>query len=174
MWRQAQYLEMKENSVLSLEKYPFTRRSDEEKKGSRSLDQIARTFSLFVCAPPPWWHHLTSSFPFSKAAFLNSSPCAPLWIFCISLFVNTPDSDNQLIRSALRAWTVLRLTCSLHGVHCSLLPEQGKSVEVYFTSEHSFMDLHCATSSRTDKSNIIHLCKYIQFKFSSRTLQCSF
>ncbi len=51
MWRQAQYLEMKENSVLSLEKYPFTRRSDEEKKGSRSLDQIARTFSLF--APPP-------------------------------------------------------------------------------------------------------------------------
>ncbi len=51
MWKQAQYLEMKENSVLSLQKYPFTRRSDEEKKGSRSLDQIARTFSLF--APPP-------------------------------------------------------------------------------------------------------------------------
>ncbi len=51
MWKQAQYLEMKENSVLSLQKYPFTRRSDEEeKKGSRSLDQIGRTFSLFV--PP--------------------------------------------------------------------------------------------------------------------------
>ncbi len=32
-------------------KIPVTRRSDEEKKGSRSLDQIARTFSLF--APPP-------------------------------------------------------------------------------------------------------------------------
>ncbi len=32
MWKQAQYLEMKENSVLSLQKYPFTRRSDEEKK----------------------------------------------------------------------------------------------------------------------------------------------
>ncbi len=31
-------------------KIPFTRRSDEEEKGSRSLDQIARTFSLF--APP--------------------------------------------------------------------------------------------------------------------------
>ncbi len=51
MWKQAQYVEMKENSVLSLQKYMFTRRSDEEKKGSRSLDQIARTFSLF--APPP-------------------------------------------------------------------------------------------------------------------------
>ncbi len=51
MWKQAQYVDMKENSVLSLQKYPFTRRSDEEKKGSRSLDQIARTFSLF--APPP-------------------------------------------------------------------------------------------------------------------------
>ncbi len=50
MWKQAQYLEMKEHSVLSLQKYPFTRRSDEEKKGSRSLDQIVRTFSLF--APP--------------------------------------------------------------------------------------------------------------------------
>ncbi len=38
----------------------------------------------------------------------------------MSLFVNTPDSDNQLVRSALRAWTVFRLTCSLHRVHCSL------------------------------------------------------
>ncbi len=32
-------------------KIPFTRRSDEKNKGSRSLDQIVRTFSLF--APPP-------------------------------------------------------------------------------------------------------------------------
>ncbi len=53
MWKQAQYVEMKENSVLSLQKYMFTRRSDEEKKGSRSLDQIARTFSLFAPPPPP-------------------------------------------------------------------------------------------------------------------------
>ncbi len=36
--------------LLFLQKYPFTKRLDEEKKGSRSLDQIARTFSLFV--PP--------------------------------------------------------------------------------------------------------------------------
>ncbi len=35
---------------------------------------------------------------------LNSSPRAPpLCIFCMSLFVNTPDSDNQLVRSALHA-----------------------------------------------------------------------
>ncbi len=38
----------------------------------------------------------------------------------MSLFVNTPDSDNQLVRSVLHAWTVFRLTCSLHRVHCSL------------------------------------------------------
>ncbi len=40
-------INVKKNLVLSLQKYLFTRRSDEEKK---SLDQIARTFSLF--APP--------------------------------------------------------------------------------------------------------------------------
>ncbi len=91
----------------------------------------------------------------------------------MSLLVNTPDSDNQLVRSALHEWTVFRLTCSLHRVHCSLLPEQGKAAEVYFTSEHSFMDLRCATSLRTDECDIIYVCKYIQFKFTSRTLQCT-
>ncbi len=35
--------------------------------------------------------------------------------------------------------------------------------EVYFISELSFMDLRSATSSRTDKCDIIYLCKYIQF-----------
>ncbi len=68
---------------------------------------------------------------------------------------------------------LFRLTCSLHSVHCSLLPEQGKAAEVYFTSEHSFMDLRCATSLRTDECDIIYVCKYIQFKFTSRTLQCT-
>ncbi len=91
----------------------------------------------------------------------------------MSLLVNTPDSDNQLVRSALHEWTVFRLTCSLHSVHFSLLPEQGKAAEVYFTSEHSFMDLRCATSLRTDECDIIYVCKYIQFKFTSRTLQCT-
>ncbi len=69
----------------------------------------------------------------------------------MSLLVNTPDSDNQLVRRELRAWTVFRLIWSLHRVLCSLLPEQGKSVEVYFTSEHSFTDLRCAASSHTDE-----------------------
>ncbi len=90
----------------------------------------------------------------------------------MSLLVNTPDSDNQLVRSALREWTVpidmLPTQCP-----CSLLPEQGKAAEVYFTSEHSFMDLRCATSLRTDECDIIYVCKYIQFKFTSRTLQCT-
>ncbi len=110
----------------------------------------------------------------TSAAVLNSSPRAPpLYIFFMSLLVNTPDSDNQLVRSALHEWTVFRLTCSLHSVHCSLLPEQGKAAEVYFTSEHSFMDLRCATSLRTDECDIIYVCKYIQFKLTSRTLQCT-
>ncbi len=69
---------------------------------------------------------------YTTSEVLNSSPRPPLCIFWMSLFVNTPDSDNQLVRSALHAWTVFRLTCSLHRVHCSLLPEQGKSAEVYF------------------------------------------
>ncbi len=55
----------------------------------------------------------------------------------------------------------------------SLLPEQGKSVEFYFISAHSFLDLLCATSSNKDECDIIYLCKYIQFKFTSRTHQCS-
>ncbi len=90
--------------------------------------------AYFICA----WHDLHQRF--------SIPPC----IFCMSLF-NTPDSDNQLVRSSLRAWTVFRLTCSLHRVHCSLLPEQGTYVVVYFTSEHSFMvcaaqRLHARTS----------------------------
>ncbi len=93
-----------------------------------------------------------------NAAVLNSSPRAPpLYIFFMSLLVNTPDSDNQLVRSALHEWTVFRLTCSLHSVHCSLLPEQGKAAEVYFTSEHSFMDLRCATSLRTDECDTVNI-----------------
>ncbi len=38
---------------------------------------------------------LTIPHRFSMAAVINSSPR-------VSLFVNTPDSDNQLVRSALR------------------------------------------------------------------------
>ncbi len=51
MWKQAQYLQMKEHSVLSLQKYPSQGVRMKKKKRSRSLEQIAHTFSLF--APPP-------------------------------------------------------------------------------------------------------------------------
>ncbi len=50
MWKQAQYLEMKENLVLSLQKYPFTRRSDEEKKRIKELGPD-RPYFQFVCTP---------------------------------------------------------------------------------------------------------------------------
>ncbi len=40
----------------------------------------------------------------SSAAVLNSSPrIPPLCIFCMSLFVNAPNSDHQHVRSELRA-----------------------------------------------------------------------
>ncbi len=67
----------------------------------------------------------------TKAAILNSSLRAPMLGIFACLFLT-----HQLVRSELCAWTVFRLTCSLHSVHCSLLPEQGKYVGVYFTSEH--------------------------------------
>ncbi len=51
------------------------------------------------------------------------------------LHVNTPDSDNQLVRSALHAWTVFRLTCSL-------LPEQGNPLK--FTSFRNIHSWICA------------------------------
>ncbi len=108
-----------------------------------------------------------------NAAVLNSSPRAPpLYIFFMSLLVNTPDSDNQLVRSALHEWTV---PIDMLPTQCPLLPTPwaGESRWSYFTSEHSFMDLRCATSLRTDECDIIYVCKYIQFKFTSRTLQCT-
>ncbi len=69
----------------------------------------------------------------------------------MSLFVNTPDSDNQLVRSALHAWTVFWLTWSLHRVHCSLLPEQGNPLKfTLFRNIHSWIcaaqRLHARTS----------------------------
>ncbi len=141
---------------------------------SRQTVGIVCHLRLRITTPTNYLVNSVATTTHLKAAVLNSSPRAPpLYIFFMSLLVNTPDSDNQLVRSALHEWTVFRLTCSLHSVHCSLLPEQGKAAEVYFTSEHSFMDLRCATSLRTDECDIIYVCKYIQFKFTSRTLQCT-
>ncbi len=48
----------------------------------------------------------------------------------------------------------------IHCVHCSLLPEQGKYVVVYFTSEHSFMvctaQRHQAQTSVTSYTSDIY------------------
>ncbi len=63
--------------------------------------------------------------------FLNDIPCSPAVpnssprIFSIFRLVNTPESDNQLVRRELRALTVFRLICSLHSVLCSQGLELG-------------------------------------------------
>ncbi len=95
MWKQAQYLQMKEHSVLSLHKYPFTRRSDEEEKRSRSLDQIARTFSLF--AHPP--KNVSTSRHWSEAT---------------DVFISCLDSHSDGTHSLLNKWcnpTFLQIWC---------------------------------------------------------------
>ncbi len=82
-------------------------------------------------------------------------PCSAHFACLCSL--NTPDSDHQLIRRKFHEWTVFRLTCSLHSVHCSLLPKHEKSVDVYFISELIYSLIYsriCATpaSSHTDET----------------------
>ncbi len=81
----------------------------------------------------------------SEFQSLRSVP-VPLRIFCMSLLVNTPDSDNQLIRSALRAWTVLWLTCSLYTV--SIAPYSlRREIRCSLLHFGTFIQgLRCATS----------------------------
>ncbi len=74
MWKQAQYLQMKENSVLSLQKYPFTRRSDEEKKRIKELGPD-RPYFQFVCAPPHFFAPPTDVIP--KEVFLIATLLCP-------------------------------------------------------------------------------------------------
>ncbi len=95
---------------------------------------LIQRFSTPVLAPPPRSAH-----------------------FACLCCLNTPDSDHQLIRRKFHEWTVFRLTCSLHSVHCSLLPKHEKSVDVYFTSELIYSLIYsriCATpaSSHTDET----------------------
>ncbi len=104
----------------------------------------------------------------------------PLCIFCMSLFVNTPDSDNQLVRSALHAWTVFRLTCSLHSVHCSLhsvhcslhrvhcslLPEQGNPLKfTLFRNIHSWI---CAAQRLHARTSVTSYTSVNIYNFNSR------
>ncbi len=86
----------------------------------------------------------------------------------MSLFVNTPDSDNQLVRSALRAWTVFRLTCSLHRVHCSL-----HSVHCSLHRVHcSLHSVHCSLHSVHCSLHRVH-CSLHRVHCSPHRVHCS-
>ncbi len=96
----------------------------------------------------------------SGSQFQSSRP--PLCIFCMSLFVNTPDSDNQLVRSALYAWTVFRLTCSLHR----LLPEQGNPLKfTLFRNIHSWI---CAAHRLHARTSVTSYTSVNIYNFNSR------
>ncbi len=120
---------------------------------------------------PPWLSHTANGRQRQsiKSEVLNSSPRAPpLCIFCLSLFVNTPDSDNQLVRSALRAWTVFRLTCSLHRVHCSL-----HSVHCSLHSVHcSLHRVHCSLHRVHCSLHSVH-CSLHRVHCSLHRVHCS-
>ncbi len=77
---------------------------------------------------------------YCNIAVLNSGP-HPTPSPHMSHLVNTPDSYNRLVRSELRAWTVFRLTCSLHSVHCS----PSREIRWKFTSLRNIHSWICAT-----------------------------
>ncbi len=100
-----------------------------------------------------------------NAAVLNSSPRAPpLYIFFMSLLVNTPDSDNQLVRSALHEWTVFRLTCSLHSVHCSL--SRGKPLK--FTSLQNIHSWICVAQHLYARTSVTSYTSVNIYNLNSR------
>ncbi len=99
----------------------------------------------------PWFKY------FKPFYFLK---CWWLWLTAEVLYSSPrpPYSDNQLVRSALHAWTVFWLTCSLHRVHCSLLPEQGKSI-------HSLI---CAAQRLHAQTSVTSYTSVNIYNFSSR------
>ncbi len=103
-----------------------------------------------------------------RTEVLYSSPRPPLLcIFCMSLF-NTPDSDNQLVRSVHFAWTVFRLTCSLHRVHCSL-----HSVHCSLHSVHcSLHRVHCSLHRAHCSLHRVH-CSLHRVHCSLHRVHCS-
>ncbi len=105
--------------------------------------------------------------------FQSSRP--PLCIFCMSLFVNTPDSDNQLVRSALHAWTVFRLTCSLHRVHCSLHSVHCSLHRVHCSLHRvhcSLHRVHCSLHSVHCSLHRVH-CSLHRVHCSLHSVHCS-
>ncbi len=71
---------------------------------------------------------------------INRGQVAFLSFLCFSTLVFNSSPNER---------TVFWLTCSLHSVHCSLLPKHGKSVEVYFTSGTFIHGFVLASSSHT-------------------------
>ncbi len=60
----------------------------------------------------------------------------------------------------------------IHSVHCSLLPEQGKSVVVYFTSEHSFKHRPVWHHILLIYKIVIHVSHtYMHFKWNKFTFE---
>ncbi len=102
------------------------------------------------------------------AEVLNSSPRAPpLCIFCMSLFVNTLDSDNRLVRTVFRLTCSLHsVHCSLHRVHCSLLPEQGNPLK--FTSFRNIHSWICATQRLHARTSVTSYTPVNIYNFYSR------
>ncbi len=96
-----------------------------------------------------------------RAEVLNSSPRAPsLCIFCMSLFVNTPDSDNQLVRSALHAWTV---NCDWHAPY-SL--SRGNPLKfTLFRNIHSWI---CAAQRLHARTSVTSYTSVNIYNFNSR------
>ncbi len=103
--------------------------------------------------------YIISAFPISVLA-----PPPPR-IFCMSRLVNRPDSDHQLVRRELRAWTV---PIDMLPTQCSLLPTRWAG-NISWSLFHFGTFIHglcCAASSHTDetykrsvKCDIIYLCK---------------
>ncbi len=94
------------------------------------------------------------------------APPRSAYFACLSLL--TPDSDHQLVRSALRAWTVFRLTCSLHRVHCSL-----HSVHCSLHSVHcSLHSVHCSLHRVHCSLHRVH-CSLHRVHCSLHSVHCS-
>ncbi len=91
-------------------------------------------FFKLVVLPPGYiisaWHDLHQQF--SNPVLAPSAA----YFACLSLLIHL----IQIISSLEVPIDML----PIHSVYCSLLPEQGKSVVVYFTPEHSFMVCACS------------------------------
>ncbi len=95
MWKQAQYLQMKDNSVLSLHKYP----SQGVRMKKKKIKELGpdRPYFQFVCAPP-------------QKKFSTSRN----WSEATDVFISCLDSHSDGTHSLLNKWcnpTFLQIWC---------------------------------------------------------------